>query len=205
MADPLDPFDRDVVDRDERWSAPLVPVLVMAAVMWGSEVVDIALDGRLDRFGIRPRRLDGLDGIIFAPFLHGGFGHLIANTMPFLILGGAIALGNLARFVQVTAIVALVGGFGTWLTGPDHSLHVGASGLVFGYLTYLVSRGLFARKVTYLLGGLLVLMVYGGILWGLLPRPGISWQGHLFGALAGVLAAYLLHADRPEMHRTGDG
>src|SRR3546814_16198554 len=94
--------------------------------------------------------------------------------MPFLILGGAIALGNLARFVQVTALVALVGGFGTWLTGPDHSLHVGASGLVFGYLTYLVSRGLFARQVTYLLGGLLGLMVSGRLLVGLLPRPAPS-------------------------------
>src|SRR3546814_20210694 len=94
----------------------------MAAVMWGSEVVDIALDGRLDRFGIRPRRLDGLAGIIFAPFLHGGFGHLIANTIPFLILGGPIALGNLARFVQVTAILPPVAGLGTLPPRPHHPL-----------------------------------------------------------------------------------
>jgi membrane associated rhomboid family serine protease len=177
--------------------APILPVVVMLAAMWGEEVVDTVADGRLDRFGIRPRQLDGLDGILLSPFLHDGFGHLIANSLPFALMGGAICLGSAARFVQVTVIVGLIGGVGTWLTGPDHSLHVGASGLVFGYLTYLVSRGIFARKVTYILGGLVTLMVYGGVLWGLLPRPGISWQGHVFGAAGGVAAAWLLHARHP--------
>lgn len=114
---------------------PILPVLALLAVMWGEEAVDTALNGRLDRFGIRPRALDGLDGILFAPFLHGGFGHLIANTFPFLLMGGAICLGSVRRFVQVTVIVGLIGGVGTWLTGPEHSVHTGASGLVFGYLT----------------------------------------------------------------------
>src|SRR5687767_3476386 len=116
-------------------ATPILPVLVMLALMWGSEIVDLPLDGRLDRFGIRPRRLDGLDGVVFAPFLHGGFGHLIANTFPFLFLGGIIAGGSIARFVRVTLIVGLIGGVGTWLTGPSRSIHIGASGLVFGYLT----------------------------------------------------------------------
>jgi membrane associated rhomboid family serine protease len=177
---------------------PIMPVLVMLAVMWVTEIVDLPLDGRLDRFGIRPRRIDGLDGVVFAPFLHGGFGHLIANTFPFLLLGGVIASGGAARFVRVTLVVAVVGGLGTWLTGPAHSIHIGASGLVFGYLTYLISRGLFARKLTYIAGGVIVLMFYGGILWGLLPRPGVSWQGHLFGAAGGVAAAWALHGQRDE-------
>ncbi len=172
---------------------PALPVLIMTAIMWTEEVVDVPLDGRLDRFGIRPRQLDGLDGVVFSPFLHAGFGHLIANTVPFLLLGGAIALGNTKRFVHVTLIVGLIAGLGTWLIGPSNSVHIGASGLVFGYLTYLVSRGVFARKLTYLLGGVAVLAVYGGVLWGLLPSPGISWQGHLFGALGGVAAASFLH------------
>jgi membrane associated rhomboid family serine protease len=180
---------------------PILPVVAMLTVMWGEEVVDTALDGRLDRFGIRPRQLDGLDGIVFSPFLHGGFGHLIANSLPFLLMGGAICLGNTARFVQVTVVVGLVGGVGTWLTGPAHSVHIGASGLVFGYLTYLISRGIFARKVTYILGGIVTFMIYGGVLWGLLPRPGISWQGHLFGAVGGVAAAWLLHAQREDGDR----
>jgi len=177
---------------------PVLPVLAMLAAMWGEEVVDTVADGRLDRFGIRPRQLDGLDGIVLSPFLHGGFGHLIANSLPFLLMGAAICIGSTARFVQVTVIVGLIGGVGTWLTGPAHSVHIGASGLVFGYLTYLISRGIFARKVTYILGGIVTFMFYGGVLWGLLPRPGISWQGHLFGAAGGVAAAWLLHAQRPD-------
>jgi len=170
----------------------------MLAVMWVTEIVDVPLDGRLDRFGIRPRRVDGLDGVVLAPFLHGGFGHLIANTFPFLFLGGIIAGGTMARFVRVTLIVGLIGGFGTWLTGPSRSIHIGASGLLFGYLTYLISRGFFARKLTYIAGGILVFLLYGGILWGLLPSPGVSWQGHLFGAAGGVAAAWFLHGQPDE-------
>jgi len=175
----------------------VVPVVVLLGVMWLVEMVDVPLDGRLDRFGIRPRRVDGLDGIALAPFLHAGFGHLIANTLPFLFLGVAIALGRTKRFLLVTLIVAVVAGVGTWLTGPVTSIHIGASGLVFGYLAYLVTRGVFDRRPSYIIGGLVALFVYRGALWGLLPAPGISWQGHLFGAIGGVLAAALLHADRP--------
>jgi len=181
---------------------PVLPVLVMLAVMWVEEVVDTALDGRLDRYGIIPREVDGLDGIVFAPFLHGGFRHLIANSFPFLVLGGAICLGSVQRFVVVTVVTMAIGGVGVWLTGPDHTVHIGASGVVFGYLTYLLSRGVFARNVTYLIGGGITFLVYGGALWGLLPSPGVSWQGHLFGAVGGVAAAWLLHARRED---TDDG
>jgi membrane associated rhomboid family serine protease len=172
---------------------PLVPVCVLVAVMWVEEIVDTGLGGDLDRNGIIPREADGLDGIVWAPFLHGGFGHLIANSLPFLILGGAIALGSVRRFFYVTAITMAVSGIGTWLTGPAHTIHIGASGVVFGYLTYLLSRGVFARHLGYLLGGVLVFFLYGGALWGLLPAPGDSWQGHFFGALGGILSAWLLH------------
>ncbi len=181
----------------------LMPVVVMVALMWLIEIIDTIANGRLDQYGIEPRKLWGLDGILFAPFLHGGFGHLIANTIPFLLLGGAIALGTAKRFATVTVIVGLVGGLGTWLTGPTNTIHIGASGLVFGYLTYLMARGIFARNIWYLLGGVLTFMVYGGVLWGVLPAPGISWQGHLFGAVGGVVAAYVLHADRDEADGTG--
>jgi membrane associated rhomboid family serine protease len=176
---------------------PAVPVAVMLAIMWVEEIIDVPLNGRLDRFGIRPRHLSGLDGILFSPFLHNGFRHLIANTIPFAVLGLIIALGGASRFAMVTVIVGLIGGLGTWLTGSYFSVHVGASGLVFGYLTYLVARGFFDRKVGFILGGVVVMLLYGGVLWGLLPSPGVSWQGHLFGALGGVAAAALLHRKSP--------
>jgi membrane associated rhomboid family serine protease len=188
------------VETDRRPGEAFVPMLAMLAVMWVVQVIEVPLDGRLERFGIRPRQLDGLDGVVFAPFLHLGFGHLIANTVPFVVLGGAICLSGAAQFLSVTTIVAVIGGLGTWLTGGSHTLVVGASGLVFGYLLYLVSRGVFERKLVYLLGGVIVLVLYGSVLWGVLPRPGISWQGHLFGGLGGVAAASLLHGE----HSTTD-
>lgn len=178
---------------------PLTLVVGMVAIMWVVEIIDVLpIGGDLDRFGIRPRRFSGLEGILFAPFLHTGFLHLIANTIPFLVLGCIIALGGADRFLSVTAIVMVVSGLATWLVSPANTDHVGASGLVFGYVTYLIGRGWFERRIGYLLGGLIVLMVYGSVLWGVVPRPGISWEMHLFGAAGGVLAARLLHGQQPE-------
>lgn len=182
--------------RSRRSSGGLVLVGVMAALMWLVEVVDLAA-GDLDANGIRPRDVDGLTGIAFAPFLHGGFGHLLSNTVPFLALGLAIGLAGVARVAIVTAIVAVVGGLGTWLTAPAGTVHLGASGLVFGYTAYLIARGLYSRRPLHLAGGLLVLALYGStLLFGLVPTPGVSWQGHLFGGVGGVVAAWAVHARR---------
>lgn len=177
--------------------AGLVAVGLMAALMWVLEGVDTVLDGRLDSLGIEPRDADGLSGVVLAPFLHGGFGHLLANTVPLLVLGALVALAGLARVLAVTAIVTLVGGIGTWLVAPASTVHLGASILVFGYAAYLVARGFFDRRLGSLAVGVVVAVVYGsGLLLGLLPRPGVSWQGHLFGALGGLLAARLLSRPR---------
>ncbi|MGH2948659.1 MAG: rhomboid family intramembrane serine protease [Solirubrobacteraceae bacterium] len=165
----------------------------MVALMWVVEVVDLAA-GDLDSAGIQPRDADGLAGIALAPFLHAGFGHLVANTVPFVVLGAVIALGGLGRVATVTAIVALVAGLGTWLVAPAHTVHIGASGVVFGYVAYLIVRGLYSRSALHLAAGAIVAVVWGGTaLAGLLPEEGISWQGHLFGAVGGLLAARLLH------------
>ena len=173
--------------------AGLIVIGVLLAVMWVSESVDAVLGGDLDSFGIRPRSTEGLVGVVLSPFLHVGFGHLIGNTVPFLVLGGLIALSGLARVLAVTAIVAVVGGIGTWLVAPAQTVHLGASGLVFGFAAYLVARGVFDRRVRSVAIGLLVVVVYGTtLLFGLLPREGISWQGHLFGAVGGVVAAQWL-------------
>jgi len=168
-------------------------LLALVAVMWVSEIVDTAADHRLDQYGIEPRDADGLIGVFTAPFLHLGFGHLISNTVPFIAMGLAIALAGAVRVIGVTAVVAAVSGVGTWLTAPDGSVTIGASGIVFGYATYLISRGLFTRGVVDLVVGLLVIVFWGGaLLGGLLPEQGISWQGHLFGAIGGIVAARLL-------------
>jgi membrane associated rhomboid family serine protease len=174
----------------------LILVAAMVAVMWVVEAVD-ALGAHLDNDGIHPRDVNGLDGVVFAPFLHAGWAHLIGNTVPFLILGFTIALGGLARTAAVTVIVALTAGLGTWLIGPAHTNHIGASGVVFGFATYLVARGIFSRRPLHFAVGLVVLALYGTTLaFALVPTPGISWQGHLFGAIGGVLAARFIHVRR---------
>ena len=171
----------------------LIVVGALAAVMWVVEIVDQVAGGSLDRNGIEPRELDGLDGILWAPFLHGSWDHLIGNTVPFLLLGVGIALSGAARVILVTVIVALIGGLGTWLIGPPDTVHIGASGIVFGYAAYLVSRGAFTRRPLQIVLGLVVVAVWGAtLLQGLVPEDGISWQGHLFGAIGGVVAARVL-------------
>jgi membrane associated rhomboid family serine protease len=163
-------------------------------LIWLVELVDTLLfAGALDRFGVRPRTVAGLWGIFFAPFLHRGFGHVAANTVPFLVLGWLILVQNRRHFWTATAVTILVSGAGIWLFGRGNSVHVGASGLVFGYFGFLLLRGYFERSLSAILVAVLVVVLYGGLLWGVLPlQNGVSWQAHLFGFLGGGLAAYLL-------------
>lgn len=169
-----------------------LPVFVLVLLMWAEEIVDSVPGVDLDRYGIRPHDPEGLAGIAAAPFLHGGFGHLIANTGAFLVLGCLIAMTT-RRFWPVTIGVALVGGFATWLAAAPNSVHIGASGLVYGYAAFLVAWGVFSRRALAIVVAVIVVLMYGGIVIGVLPgQPGISWQGHLFGALAGILMAWLL-------------
>jgi membrane associated rhomboid family serine protease len=181
---------------DPRRNALLI-LFALVALMWMVEVVDVALDHRLDRYGIEPRDVDGLDGVLAAPFLHVGFGHLLANTIPFVTMGVVIALEGARRLVLVTVIVGLISGLGTWLVASAGTIHVGASGIVFGYATYLIARGVFNRSGTELAVGAAVVLVWGGaLLGGLEPHRGISWQGHLFGAIGGVVAARAVARER---------
>ncbi|MFE4104802.1 rhomboid family intramembrane serine protease [Almyronema epifaneia] len=164
------------------------------ALMWITEIVDEALlRGYLDNYGIWPRSFIGLRGILFAPFLHGNLEHLLANTIPLLTLGWFVMLRETSDFLWVTAIAGVVSGLGTWLTGAPNSVHIGASGLIFGYFGFLLLRGYFERSVVSIALSLLAFMLYGSLVWGVLPnQPGISWEGHLFGFLGGILAARLL-------------
>jgi membrane associated rhomboid family serine protease len=172
-------------------------VLAMAALLWVVEIVDVAVGHRLDGYGIAPRDTDGLIGIVAAPFLHAGFGHLVANTVPFVVMGLAVALRGAARVLAVTAIVMAVSGLGTWLLGPAGSIHIGASGVVFGYATYLLVNGFFERNLLGIAIGVAVGAIWGtALLGGLLPQAGVSWQGHLFGAIGGIVAARALSPAR---------
>ena len=162
---------------------------VFVAVIWALAGVDFLMDNRLAEYGIVPRTMDGLWGIPLAPFLHGGFGHAFSNTVPLLMLGGLVATRGWQTLLGVTLFVVLLGGAGVWLAARGGS-HIGASGLVFGYFGYLVARGWYDRRIVSILIAIVVMVVYGGLLFGVLPTGGrVSWEGHLTGLIAGVLAA----------------
>lgn len=171
-----------------------VILLGFVGLMWGLEIIDqIFLDNSLNSLGIRPRSISGLWGILFAPFLHGNFAHLIGNTVPFVILGWLVMLREISDFFVVTITALLVGGLGVWLFAAPGPVHIGASGLIFGYLGYLLFRGYFERSAVAVFFSILVGVLYGSLIWGIFPSQfGISWQGHLFGFGGGALAARLL-------------
>ncbi len=170
----------------------LQPIVLFIVALWVLELVDrLFFHGQLDRLGIAPRQLAGLRGILFAPLLHASFAHLLANTIPLLILSTLIVLRHNGRFWAITGLIVLVSGLGTWLIAPAHTLHIGASGLIFGYFAYLVVNAFYERSLAAVGLAGLVILIYGGLLSGIWPGgAGISWQGHLFGLVGGGLAAY---------------
>lgn len=175
----------------------LILLAAIVAVMWLVEIINSLDNNGLNSDGIMPRNLGHLWAILTAPFLHASFAHLTDNTIPFVFMGVIIALRGALRLALVTAIVIVAGGLGTWLIAPAHSITVGASGVVFGYATYLISRGLFNRSWLEILTGIVVGVVWGGaLLSSLVPHYGISWQAHACGAVAGLLAAALLARPR---------
>ena len=163
----------------------------LVAIMWILEILDLLfLRGAMDYFGVRPRSLAGLLGIFFSPFLHGGIGHLASNTVSFLILGWFVMFDQIRDFFVTSLIAIIFSGLGIWLFGSPNSIHIGASGLIFGYLGFLLLRGFFQRSPGWIVVSLIVGLLYGGMIWGLLPlNPGVSWQGHLFGFIGGAVAA----------------
>lgn len=183
---------------DERLSRPvpaLITVGVLLLVMVVLEIVDAAVPADLDHYGIEAQEVDGLPGIFSAPFLHHGFAHLWSNAVPFFVLGFLTIIGGMKRFVLASIGIIVISGLFAWAFtfGAGTQIVVGASGWVFGLLTYLLARGVFTRNAKQIVVSVVVLALYGGILLGVLPgQAGVSWQGHLGGAFAGVLMAWLL-------------
>ncbi len=160
------------------------------AIMWVMFFATIATHGALLSLGVIPRTIIGLRGIVFAPFLHGSFAHLLANSIPFAIMGWLVMLRDPRHFGRVTAAAMLGSGLLAWTLGAPGSVHVGASGVIFGYLGFLLLSGWYARSVASILISLVVALMFGGLVFGVFPgQVGISWQAHLGGFIGGVLAA----------------
>ncbi|MDR7254810.1 membrane associated rhomboid family serine protease [Nocardioides sp. BE266] len=192
------PRTADPIRGTDTWRDAALVTGAFVALLWVLEIVDTASGHQLDTYGIQPRSEEGLVGIAVAPMLHFGFEHLVSNTVPVAVLGFLALVTGVARGLLATAIIWLVGGAGVWLFAGSHSNHAGASVLIFGWIVYLVVRGLLNRRTTEILIGVAVFLLYSGALLGVLPgQPGISWQGHLFGAIGGAIAARLLNRPRP--------
>lgn len=167
-------------------------VVGLVALMWGLELIDQVLPADLDQYGIESRTASGLPGIWLSPLLHADFAHLLSNTVPFVLLGLLVAWRSGQRFLAVVVTIVTVGGLGVWLFGASNVLTIGASGVVFGFLAYLLVAGFFTQHIVDILVAAGVLMIYGGLLFAATPfgvSAGISWLAHIMGAFGGVLAA----------------
>ncbi|WP_408929519.1 rhomboid family intramembrane serine protease [Corynebacterium sp. YSMAA5_1_F9] len=169
------------------------------AIEWIIQIVNAVLFGNdLGQFGIHPLDFNGIWGIFTAPLLHANFEHLIGNSVPGAVFCFLIGLSGRKAWWEVTIIVVLIAGVGTWLLGGPGTSHIGASGLIYGWLTYLIVRGIFNRSLIQFITGLVLGFAYSGLIWGVLPiYEGVSWQGHLFGAIGGVVAGMVITSDDP--------
>jgi membrane associated rhomboid family serine protease len=183
------PFD------PQSWTGALIIMGAVGAVLWIVQIVNAADNYHLDRFGVRPREIDGLWGVVTMPFLHASYAHMFSNTVPLVLIGWVLLLSGLRTWVTVTALVVVGGGILTWLVAPGHSLIVGASGMIFGWLGYLLARAYFSRRLKWIVVAVLVLVFFGTLLFGLFPtlNSDVSWQAHVCGFVAGVGAGALLH------------
>lgn len=170
-------------------------IVWLLGIMWVVEIVDtIALDDRLQGNGIQPRSIDGLDGIAWSPFLHDGIPHLISNTIPFIVLSALALTGGLRRYLGASVLIITIGGLLVWTFAiGSNENHIGASGWVFGLFGFLIAAAWFEKRPLSILVAALALFVYGGtILFGFVPRPGLSWEAHVFGFIAGLAGARII-------------
>lgn len=186
------------------WFGAIVFMLGLTAVLWIVQIVNGASDQRLNRFGLRPRHVDGLWGVLTQPFLHSSWGNLLSDTLPFLLIGWVVLIGGLREWTIVSGTVLLLGGFATWLVAPN-GLLLGAGGVVFGWLGYLLTRAVVARRIRWILTAIMVLLIFGTLLGSLAPdyKAESAWASHLCGFLAGVLIAIVLHPHKSRIRNAG--
>ena len=196
---PVNKGDSKNYNRSGRLRAGTTLAVGYLVVEWVVHIVNVLVfGGNLANFGIRPLDFSGIWGIFFAPFLHAGWEHLIGNSIPGAIFCFIVGLSGRRAFWEVSTIVMLMAGMGTWLLGGPGTLHIGASGMVYGWLAYLIVRGIFNRSFAQTVTGIFLGFAYSGLIWGVLPTDaGVSWQGHLFGALGGIVAGMAITSDDP--------
>lgn len=193
MTDPLQAeIDGGRSSRASAISVGAAMVVAAIAAMWTIELVDtVLLSDRLQANGIVPRQRSSIDGIAYSPFLHLGWPHLIANTVPFVVLGVLVSLWGWRRWILVTLIIVVAGGGATWILARPAN-HIGASGVVFGYFGFLIGAVFYERRLWPIVPAGIAVFAYGSaIVGGLVPTEGVSWEGHGFGAAAGLIAAKL--------------
>jgi membrane associated rhomboid family serine protease len=188
--------------KPDSWAGAFVIMTVVLGLLWVIEIVNIADNGRLVRFGLRPHQLNGLEGIITSPFLHGNAGHLLANSLPLLALGWIVLTSGLRSWLIATGIIIAVDGVFTWLVAPTGTVVVGASGVVFGWLAYLIARAYFARKFAWIIIAVAAAVTFSSLFAGLVPgTTGVSWQSHVGGFIGGILAGWVLHPRKAKKTR----
>ncbi len=182
-----------------RWKPQAAALLGGVGLIWAVSLYGLFVDpGVVSALALVPRRIDGLPGVLGTLLVHGSLGHLAANTPPLLVLGGMVAVRGAAYYLTTALAITVVGGLGLWVVGRD-AAHIGASGLIFGLFGFLVARGYYERRWSSIAAALVVVVLYGGMIAGVVPRGGqVSWEAHLCGLLAGILCAWSLR------HRTGD-
>ena len=185
-------------DRDGGLGAAISTAIGYLVLIWTVFLVnEFIFGGALNNFGVRPRDTSTLWGILTAPLLHAEYGHIVANSLPGALFAGLIAMSSKRLFWQVTLLITVVGGGLTWLVGGVNTVHIGASGLIYGWLAFLVVRGFVNRRVMQIILGVILASMYSGLIWGVLPtQMAVSWQMHLFGGLAGIWAAVMFKRGR---------
>ncbi|MCQ9167730.1 rhomboid family intramembrane serine protease [Corynebacterium sp. HMSC074C05] len=185
-------------DRDGGLGAAISTAIGYLVLIWTVFLVnEFIFGGALNNFGVRPRDTSTLWGILTAPLLHADYGHIVANSLPGALFAGLIAMSSKRLFWQVTLLITVVGGGLTWLVGGANTVHIGASGLIYGWLAFLVVRGFVNRRVMQIILGVILASMYSGLIWGVLPtQMAVSWQMHLFGGLAGIWAAVMFKRGR---------